>query len=73
MPVSSELPATHISLRSPSAREAELVMTAKGRTTVYKLTFDQLRLLTIQSAEAINRWPVQEVPAEGLWHEDDGA
>lgn len=52
---------SHFALRSPSANEAELVMTGRGKTIIYQLSFDQLRLLTFQSAEALSKWPVQPI------------
>lgn len=50
------------SLRKPDRDRAELVVTVGGKSTVYPLTFDQVRLLNWQSAEAIKGWEVQEVP-----------
>lgn len=36
-------------------------MTGRGKTIIYQLSFDQLRLLTFQSAEALSKWPVQPI------------
>lgn len=49
-------------LRQPSMDSAELVITERGRSKVYRLSFSQIRLLNAQSAQALAHWPVQEVP-----------
>jgi hypothetical protein len=48
-----------ITLRQPEPSAAELVISEDGRCQVYRLSLDQLRLLLVQAAGAISRWPVQ--------------
>lgn len=77
MAISTTVSTKCLCLRAPNQNEAELVMTSDGprsRTIVYRLSFDQVRLLSIQFPEILSRWPVREVlSSEGLWREDDGA
>lgn len=47
-----------IALRQPSPDDAELVVTVGGDCTVHKLSIDQLRLLALQSVQALCAWPV---------------
>jgi hypothetical protein len=50
---------TSITIRQPAENVAELVITAQGEVQVWPVSFDQLRLLSVQAAEAISRWPVR--------------
>lgn len=49
-----------ITLRSPSDRHHELVITVDGQPKVYRLSFEQVRLLALQFLTALLVWPVRE-------------
>ena len=51
-----------ITLRSPTVDSAELVLSSGGPPQIYKLTFQQVRLLAVQMASAVANWPVEEKP-----------
>lgn len=51
-----------LTLRSPNLNDAELVITtAIHGTVIYRLNYQQLRLLSVQSTNAMSLWPVREV------------
>lgn len=58
------IPPMLVTVRSPNADQAELVVTLPGKPSmVIPISFATARMINRQTAEIIEGWPVREVPA----------
>lgn len=57
------IPPMTITLRQPDYNKAELVITEPGGSLVKALSYAQVKMLNRQTAQALEHWPVAEVPS----------
>lgn len=57
--IEDHIPVTLFTLRTPERDVAQLVITDNGKVKVYDLSFNQVKLLGAQAAQAVLHWPVE--------------